>query len=116
MKKLIKYFLDDRISRARTRMKDAAEVSARQHAEVKYHSYLHYFHEDIATYIDPNTNWWTFADHKQKSLDHSNEMSRWMDRATTADAKLNAAALRLNKLRNPNPVEPQPTQEESQID
>lgn len=108
MKNIINILFGDQVSRARSRVKDAAEDLARKNAEVQFHQYLKYFHQDLAAQTDPETNWWTFADHKQKAYDHQEEMAYWEDRALTSQKKLTASVERLAAIRA--------AKQESQID
>lgn len=71
---------------------------ARFKAESAYHADLALYYDGVARSIDPNQDWWRFADNKQRWFDHVKERDFEWQRATAAQAKLEAAQKRLAAL------------------
>lgn len=88
----------DPLTNARESVKEAMRELSRREAEANYHRRLRDFHETEAAEIDPNTDWWTFAQHKQEAQDHCIEQDVELMRVRKAQAKVDAAKERLRKL------------------
>lgn len=68
---------------------------ARFRAESAYHADLALYYDGVARSIDPNQDWWRFADNKQRWADHVKERDFELQRARAAQAKLEATQKRL---------------------
>lgn len=73
--------LGDPVSTQYEREQREQRTRAREEAEAEYHRIMANFYTDRVLAIDPNADWWGFAEAKQKQYDHQTECLRYERRA-----------------------------------
>lgn len=85
------------------KLQEAKRVAARRMGEMVYHSQMLEFFDDQAQKIDPHTEWWAFAEAKQKWLDHTNDWEVERQRHHAAAAAVHARTEAYYKLKKEQP-------------
>lgn len=67
--------------RAYERQKKVVHVCAHHQSQAEYHRLLADFYTERVMSIDPHTDWWAFAEAKQKQYDHQTECLLYTQRA-----------------------------------
>lgn len=98
MIKALRRFLKDNKTRP---LYDRVEKQIRKKAQLmgdlEYHRTMSNFYTDRVLEIDHNTDWWNFAEAKQKQADHQEDFLAYENKIKEADAKVQAANAALEK-------------------
>lgn len=84
------YIKSSRVRNQYERVERAIRNKAQLASELEFHRTMGDFYSERVQSIDPHTDWWNFAEAKQKEYDHNEDSVRLSNRIVEADAKVNA--------------------------
>ena len=90
-----------RLQNGDIKVQDAMRVLSRRIADAEFHRTMAGFYTDRVIATDPHTDWWGFADAKQKQHDHQHDCLAEEKRIEEARATVEARKAELAKLRAP---------------
>ena len=85
-----RYMTDNRIRRQYERVEKAIRDKASLASNLEFHRTMSNFYTERVLDIDPHTDWWDFANAKQKQYDHQEDFGIYEKRILEADAKVAA--------------------------
>lgn len=83
----------------------AASKLAAQRGEVRYHSSMLAFYEAECMSTNPSTDWWQYAQFKDKVVEHRKELTRAIQKERAFNARYVALSHRWQDLRKQEPRE-----------
>lgn len=93
-------FRTHRIARQHQRVIDAVMSNARANSDAEFHRIMANFYTERASSIDPQIDWWDFAEAKQKEYDHVEEHQAHGARGAETAAVVDAEKARYVRLLN----------------
>lgn len=93
------------LKRAEERYLLAASKLAAQRGEVRYHSSMLAFYETECMGTNPSTEWWQYAQFKDKVVEHRKELTRAIRKERAFNARYVALSHRWQDLRKQEPRE-----------
>ena len=91
LRQLVTSFLRiDTVRRRQEKIEQAARRKAEIHSDFIYHDAMRSFYEERVAQIDPHTDWWEFADAKQKHQDNRELADHYLKLSNEAQAKVEA--------------------------
>lgn len=90
----------DPVARQYEKVEDAIRTQSQSVADAEADRILCDFYTERVNTIDPHTDWWGFADAKQKQVDHTASWTRNVQRVEEAKAKVEAAKVRMKEVSN----------------
>lgn len=82
---------DNRIRRRYEKIEKAIREKAQLVSDMEFHRTMSNFYTERVLEIDPHSDWWGFADAKQKQHDHQIDFTRYSKAVQEADAKVIAS-------------------------
>lgn len=86
-------FRDNRVRTQYGKLEKAIRVKAKFVSDLEFHRSMADFYTSRVLEIDPDNDWWNFADAKQKQYDHQNDLLAYEKRVEEADAEVAAQKL-----------------------
>ena len=80
----------DTVRRRQEKIERAARYKAEIHSDFTFHEAMRSFYQERVAQIDPHTNWWEFADAKQKHQDNHELADHYLKLCNEAQAKVEA--------------------------
>lgn len=80
----------NRVRKQYERVEKAIREKAQLVSDLEFNRTMGNFYTERVLDIDPHTDWWNFAEAKQKQHDHQNDFVRYEKRIQEADAKVEA--------------------------
>lgn len=93
------YLLGDPVHRAKDKLERATRQLAERQADVSYNASMANFYTEQLLDISPDTDWWDWADAKQKQQDFQQEALLGERKAAPLTAQVQARREHYNKLR-----------------
>ena len=78
----------------------AIRKSAQLVSDHEYNRVMHAFYTNRADTTDPHSDWWEFAQAKEKQKEYREEMDKLSKKIASADARLNGMQAAYRKLTN----------------
>ena len=85
--------------KAKERITDALKAHAKAASDAEYHRIMADFYTKRADKIDPEIDWWGFAEAKQKETEHVQDHQHKVIQRNEAMIKVDAEQARYNKLK-----------------
>lgn len=101
------YIRSNRVRKQYERVEKAIRDKALLASELEFHRTMGDFYTERVQTIDPHSDWWNFAEAKQKEYDHKEDSNRVANRILKANAKVSAnklAFLAMQSTLNENPT------------
>lgn len=80
----------NRVRKQYERVETAIRAKAQLVSDLEFNRTMSNFYTERVFDIDPHTDWWAFAEAKQKQCDHQNDFVQYENRILEADAKVEA--------------------------
>lgn len=81
---------NNRVRKQYERVEKSILEKAQLVSDLEFNRTMSDFYTERVMDIDPHTDWWSFAEAKQKQHDHQNDFVRYKKRIHEADAKVEA--------------------------
>lgn len=95
---LFQMLFGENIKAQQQKVEDAIRVKAQRIGDLEYERTMANFYTDRSMSIDPQTDWWGFADAKQKQHDHQLAFVACEGRVEVATARVAAETARYVRL------------------
>lgn len=86
-------FRDNRVRANYDKLEKAIRTKAKFVSDLEFHRSMADFYTSRVLEIDPDNDWWYFADSKQKQYDHQQDLLAYEKRVEEADAEVAAQKL-----------------------
>lgn len=90
----------DPVKKQYERVEQAIRAKAQRVSDAEFNRTMANFYTERVLAIDPHTDWWDFADAKQKQYDHQNDCVKNDKRVEEAHVIVEAEAQRFHAIRN----------------